>query len=112
MSRLGHHVCLVEDDELEEAWFGVQSTRLCKGLDLFADDVDATVIRCIELRIGLCDKVRFWLIGLPTYLEDVLFELVAIDSTCNSDDRTRLACAWRSVEEEMRNAVLLNKLFD
>jgi hypothetical protein len=49
---LGHHVCLVEDDELEEAGFGMQGTCLCKGLDLFADDVDATVVRCIELRIG------------------------------------------------------------
>lgn len=42
----------------------------------------------------------------------MLFELVAIDATCNGDDCTGLACTWRAVEEEMRNAVLLNKLFD
>jgi len=51
-------------------------------------------------------------IGNRADFEDVLFELVAVNSTCNSDDCTRLACTWRAVEEEMRNAVLLNKLFD
>ena len=45
-------------------------------------------------------------------LEDVLFVLMTVDATCNSDDCTGLACAGRAVEEEMRNAILLNKLFD
>ena len=52
ITGLGHHICLVEDDELEEAGFGMQSAHLCKGLDLFADDVDATVVGCIELIHG------------------------------------------------------------
>jgi hypothetical protein len=52
------------------------------------------------------------LLGNTTDFEDVLFELVAVDATCNSDYCTGLACTWRTVEEEMRNAVLLDKLFD
>jgi len=50
------HICLVEADELEEAGFGMQSARLCKGLDMLADDVDATVVGCIELRNVGCGR--------------------------------------------------------
>lgn len=50
--------------------------------------------------------------GTTADLEDVLFALVAVDATGNSDDCTGLACTGRAVEEEMRNAILLNKLFD
>ena len=50
--------------------------------------------------------------GNTADLEDVLFVLAAVDATGNSDDCTGLACSWRAVEEKMRNAVLLNKLFD
>jgi hypothetical protein len=106
---LGHHICLVEDDELEETGFGMQSASLCKGLDLFADDVNATVVGCIELRIGECECLES---GKWADFEDILFKLSAIDATCNSDDGTGLACTWRAVEEEMGNAVFLNKLFD
>jgi len=53
-----------------------------------------------------------FLFGKRADFEDVLFELVTIDATCDSNDRTGLACTWRAVEEEMRNAILLNKLFD
>jgi len=50
--------------------------------------------------------------GNTTDLKDVLFVLVAVDATGHGDDCTGLACAGRAVEEEMRNAVLLNELFD
>lgn len=59
-------------------------------------------------RVSARDEV----ISDPADFEDVLFVLVTVDATCNGDDCTGLACTWRAVEEEMGDAVLLNKLFD
>ena len=50
--------------------------------------------------------------GSAADFEDVLFVLVAVDATCKSEDGTGLACTWRAIEEKMRNAILLYKLFD
>ena len=44
---LCHHVRFVEDNELET--LGEQRARFCKLLDLFADNVNSSVIRGIKL---------------------------------------------------------------
>jgi hypothetical protein len=47
LGLLGHHVCFVQDNELEP--FCKEGASFGKLFDLFTDDIDATVIRGIEL---------------------------------------------------------------
>lgn len=47
LSLLGHHVGLVQDNELEA--FRKQGASLCELLDLFTNNVDTTLIGGIEL---------------------------------------------------------------
>jgi hypothetical protein len=53
---LGHHVRLVEDDEFVA--FGEERARLRKLLDLLAYNVDATVVRRVELGRALVRRVE------------------------------------------------------
>lgn len=48
---LGHHVRLIKDDEFIA--FGEQGPCFRELLDLFAHDIDTTVIRRIELDVGV-----------------------------------------------------------
>ena len=47
LRRLSHHIRLTKDDELEA--LGEECPGLCELLYLLADDVDATIIGCVEL---------------------------------------------------------------
>ena len=48
LSSGSHHISFIEDDEFEA--LGEQCSRLGKVLDLFAHDVDTTVVGGVQLR--------------------------------------------------------------
>ena len=88
----GHSVCLVQDDELVSRDGGsrvggrVQGKDLFRageGFDLFADDVNTAVVRCVEF-------------------EDHLPHVFgAVDPAGEGEDCRRFPCSRRAVEEEM-----------
>ena len=47
LGSLSHHVCFIEDDELEA--LREEGSRLGELLDLLANDVDTAVVRGVEL---------------------------------------------------------------
>jgi hypothetical protein len=90
LSLEGHCVGFIEDDEFEGGAIslglrvecGAEPKDLagtCKGFDLFSDDVDASLIACIEF-------------------ENHLLVVLAVDFTGNGEDCRCLASSWRSVE--------------
>lgn len=92
LGSLCHHVRLIQNDELES--LAEEHPRLRKSLDLLPHDVDATIIRCVEL-------------------EDVrLVRFRAVNSACDGKDRGRFAGTRWSIEEQMRKAAFLDKVFD
>lgn len=98
LRRARHGVGLVEDDELvaRDAGDGRRRRgplgrgaqredllRRRKRLDLLAHHVDAAVVRRVQLQHHLSHV------------------LGPVDASRQREDRRRLACAWRAVEEEM-----------
>lgn len=110
---LGHRVALVQDNQLERACAAAvvvvvkantaleqpcvpphgQHSRACKILDLLAHNVDAAVVRSVEL-------------------EDHLWATVAIHLVGERQDGGCLAGAWGTIQQQVRQAVGIQQALD
>jgi hypothetical protein len=82
LRRRGHHVCLIKYNEFEA--FGEEGPGLCKLLDLLTDNIDASVVRGIQLlKLSTltqpCAKSR-------SYLKDLFTKCGAVYSPCYGND--------------------------
>lgn len=82
--------------------------RARKVLDLLAHDVDAAVIRGVELRAVFVSEVLLRGEDRAAHLEAVVAHdgRVAVDLARDGEDGRRLARSRGAVEEEVRDAVL------
>jgi hypothetical protein len=93
LSSGSHHVCLVQDDQLEASLVGKDHSSGRKVLDLFSNDVDASFVRGVELETVVAHARRR-----------------LVDLAGDGEDGRGLACAGRAVKEEVREAIERDEL--
>jgi hypothetical protein len=107
LRRLGHHICLVQNDELEALC--KDTSGFGKAFDLITNNINTSIVGGIQLANG---ELPCHVIVNGTYLQNLLLITVTVQSPSHRDDSTCLSSSRRAIEEKMRQSILLNELFN
>ena len=104
---MGHHICLVQNDELEALC--EDASGFGKAFDLITNNINASIVGSIQLANG---ELLCLVVVNGTHLQNLLLITVTVQSSSHRDDSTCLSSSRRAIEEKVRQSILLNKLLN